>query len=173
VTQPHRRTWFWYDSSVWEGGVVKHQRNIKNLLISPTEQLAFGFRILLAPLMVVMIMSLTFLQPIINESKMITPFVAPEHRMDLDIASSHQVMFLTGTYIIAGLYLLAYVVVVSHRIFGPMISIRNYVKGLINGVPQGDLVLRTGDYFHELAVLLTELNRKIVTPEIQQSKASS
>jgi hypothetical protein len=82
-------------------------------------------------------------------------------------------MFLSGTYAIAAIYLLAYVIVVSHRIFGPMISIRNYVKGLINGTPQGDLVLRTGDYFHELAVLLTELNKKLDASEVQQSKASS
>ncbi len=153
--------------------MAKHQRSMRNLLISPTEQLAFGFRVLMAPLMVVMIMSLTFLQPIINESKAITPYVQADHRMDLHIASSHQVMFLSGTYVIAALYLLAYVVVVSHRLFGPMISIRNYVKGLINGTPQGDLVLRTGDYFHDLAALLTQLNKKVGAEAPQQSKATS
>jgi hypothetical protein len=153
--------------------VAKHQRSLRNLVISPMEQLAFGCRVLLAPLMVVLIMSLTFLQPVINQSKAVTPYVSPEHRMDLHVASSHQVMFLSGTYVLAAVYLLAYVVVVSHRLFGPMISIRNYVKGLINGTPQGDLVLRAGDYFHDLAALLTELNRKIGAPAEQRAKASS
>lgn len=152
--------------------VAKHQRSLRNLLISPVEQFAFGFRILLAPLMVVLIMGLAFLQPVINQSKMIAPHLPPEHRMDLQIASTHQAMFLTGTYTIAALYLLAYVIVVSHRIFGPMISIRNYVKGLINGTPQGDLVLRNGDYFHELATLLTDLNKKVGASPMEQ-KASS
>jgi hypothetical protein len=147
---------------------------LRNLLVSPAEQLAFGFRILMAPLMVVLVMGLTFLQPVINQSKMLAPHVSPEHRMDLQIASTQQSMFLSGTYAIAALYLLAYVIVVSHRVFGPMISIRNYVKGLINGTPQGDLVLRTGDYFHDLAKLLTELNKKLGAEEpVQQRKASS
>ena len=34
--------------------MAKHQRSLKNLLISPVEQFAFGFRILIAPLMVVL-----------------------------------------------------------------------------------------------------------------------
>ena len=153
--------------------MAKHQRSLKNLLISPTEQFAFGFRVLMAPLMVVLVMGLTFLQPVINQSKMLAPHVSPEHRMDLHIASTHQTMFLSATYAIAALYLLAYVIVVSHRIFGPMISIRNYVKGLIDGTPQGDLVLRTGDYFHDLATLLTELNKKLGAEEPVQQKASS
>jgi hypothetical protein len=159
---------------VGEGGkeVAKHQRSLKNLLISPVEQFAFGFRILIAPLMVVLIMGLAFLQPVINQSKMLEPHLAPEYRMDLQIASAHQATFLSGTYAIAAVYLLAYVIVVSHRIFGPMISIRNYVTGLINGTPQGDLVLRNGDYFHDLAVLLTDLNKKLGVSEVEQ-KASS
>lgn len=153
--------------------VAKHQRSLRNLLISPMEQFAFGFRVLMAPLLVVLVMGLTFLQPVINQSKMLAPHVSPEHRMDLQIASTHQTMFLSGTYAIATVYLLAYVIVVSHRVFGPMISIRNYVKGLIDGTPQGDLVLRTGDYFHDLATLLTDLNKKLGTNEVQQQKASS
>jgi hypothetical protein len=57
--------------------VAKHQRSLKNLLISPVEQFAFGFRILIAPLMVVLIMGLAFLQPVINQSKMLAPHLAP------------------------------------------------------------------------------------------------
>ena len=73
--------------------MAKHQRSLKNLLISPVEQFAFGFRILIAPLMVVLIMGLAFLQPVINQSKMLAPHLAPEHRMDLQIASAHITTF--------------------------------------------------------------------------------
>jgi hypothetical protein len=37
-----------------------HQRSLKNLLISLVEQFAFGFRIRIAPLMVVLIGGLAF-----------------------------------------------------------------------------------------------------------------
>jgi hypothetical protein len=92
--------------------------------------------------------------------------------MDLQIASAHQAMFLSGTYAIAAVYLLAYVIVVSHRIFGPMISIRNVREGAHHWhaagrprAPERRLLPRARD-------LLTDLNKKVGASQVEQ-KASS
>lgn len=65
-----------------------------------------------------------------------------------------------------------YVAFVTHRIFGPMVSIERFVRQLATSdIPVSPLRLRKGDSFEELARLLNDV-RDARAAELKQKQAA-
>ena len=142
---------------------MKWNRSLKNFLVAPREQAIFGLRVLLLPNALVLFVALLLSGPLIGPLFQVQSLVEATHRSE-PVSPAGMMKTYLGIYAVTSAYFMLYVVVVSHRIFGPMVSLHRYVQRILDNEPQGDLILRKDDYFHDLAELLSRLNKQRQPP---------
>jgi hypothetical protein len=137
------------------------QRKLSSYFVSPREQVVFAVRLSIVPLGILLVLAGMSLTPAVAQLHHVATFLPPDRRLEAAIVADGAIDRTLIGLLAGSAYLMVYTIVVSHRIFGPVVSIRRYIRGLIEGRPQGPLVIRKDDHFHEIAALLSELDAKL------------
>jgi hypothetical protein len=141
----------------------KHDRKLKNFLLTPKVQLPYMYHLLaviLIPLAV--LFTYTAVQILVLRVELANMYGAPTDLMTSLDAVLMRVYYGFGFMFIFTVLILMYgSVVVSHRFVGPMHVINMYIKGMLKGEYDFDRELRKGDEMKETLSLLKELGAKL------------
>lgn len=132
-----------------------HRRRLKNIVIEPKAQLRTSI-----PFFVLLIANAMLAVLVNAESSQLIQLVDisnPQTLMAVRESSERTLRTLMwGNFVNGGLCII-FLVVVTHRVFGPMVALRRQVRNLIAGKYDARVHLRRFDEFQSMAEDLNEL----------------
>lgn len=142
--------------------VARKNRNIKTLVIEPFKQMKLGIYVLVVALAFVCLTALVFLNAFSEQYKHVMEIfqvVDPNNRWELitnDVFYTNIIRLgvLLLTFVVS---LFAIVFRVTHKYYGPLVSIERFVEAMSKGDYTQRVVIRRGDELQDLAAKLNHM----------------
>jgi len=147
----------------------KDNRRLKNIIIAPNKQLKLAFFSVMTGLATLLLFFAFQIWLFTSMIRNISPALPEDMNLEPVLADSIHwswIGFILGAVFFAVL-VSSVTIVISHRIYGPMIAIRKHIAAILGGKYDHKTTLRKNDEFKEVADDLNKLS------EILREKAGT
>lgn len=137
----------------------KNRRSVKNVLVSPKQQLRYSFVLVIGSCLTLAL----FIGALIYQINQTITTLGIAYRLDAEVVDAIQKSLNSALWmamILAALTILSSLVLsvrLSHKIYGPVVAIKRYLTTLGGGDYKARLTLRQGDDLLDLRDALNQL----------------
>ena len=146
------------------------RRFFKKYFNNRQRQLLYGFANLFFVLFVILIINVIYL---FKFSQVANVCVTSGGTIDLDTMTSHTNLLIYGSIggiIVAGALCFAFAILLTHRFFGPMVSINRHFDELMKGNFDARVEIRKDDELHELCDRLNAFTAELRENYVRRQK---
>jgi len=143
--------------------IVKHRRQIKNIIINPKFQIKFIITMSLGAIVLTLCYNYIFYNFIQEHYFAILKYsdVHPQMKNEIIEQMSSIYFYLSLLSLAFTVSIIIWSIVVSHQIIGPMYKLKKVFNNIILGNGEQRAFFRKNDQFHDVATAFNELMDKI------------